>query len=132
MPAGPPPTGDAVTSPDPRSPCPKTSPAGPSPSTSATAAEPAPSASKDANHDQPFEGAAGFDDLVELAPGLWWQPPLLSLTRQLVWAAPTRLVRLFTNTRHYAICEMKYLRLDEPGYFAFLPKCQSFLDNWIT
>ena len=83
--------------------------------------------------DWPSEGVSAFDDLVELVPGTWWHPPLLSFAiHQMIWPAPIRLARLVQETSHFAICEMKYLRLDEPGYFGLLPKCLAFLTTWIA
>jgi hypothetical protein len=83
--------------------------------------------------DWPSEGVSAYDDLVELAPGTWWQPPLLSFAiHQMVWPAPIRLARLVQESGHFAICQMKYLRLDGPGYFELLPKCLAFLATWVA
>jgi len=75
---------------------------------------------------------AWFDGVVDLADGVWWQPPLLSRLPILIWRAPLRLLRLVPERGIYCQCEVVDRRLDEPGYFAPLSGCRSFLLDWIS
>jgi hypothetical protein len=76
--------------------------------------------------------STAFDDVLELSPGLWWHPPLLSSLKTVVWRTPIRLLRLIPESDHYCICEMVDHRLTDPGYFEPLPLCSAFLQNWIA